>query len=337
MPFLAFDCEGPITLNDNAFEFCSSVIPQGGRFFKQVSRFDDYLADIKKRENYKAGDTLKLILPFLKLFGATNRSLEEFSERTLVLLPKMDEILSKLIKIAPVYIVSTSYKPYLVALRKRIGFPLENVYCTEVDLDAVKISPAEAKILTEVYEKILGFPDIEIPATAKIPEDLPGNLREILDEMEYLFFEKVWNLDSGFFLREVNPIGGKEKAKVLEEISRELNISLSEGFYCGDSITDTDALSLIKEARGVSISFNGNRYALRSAEFYALGYDGEVIGEVVLSFLDNGKDGLYRFRLKDERKEFGLVPGDEEELSTLISRSENIRKRVRGLLIGELG
>ena len=337
MPFLAFDCEGPITLNDNAFEFASAIIPQGGRFFKQISRFDDYLADIKKRENYKAGDTLRLILPFLKLFGATNKALEEFSERTLILLPKMDEILKSLLKNTPVYIISTSYRPYLVALGKRIGFPMENVFCTEVDLDRVKISQAEAKILTEIYERILSFPDIELPPSAKAPHDLPQNLRDILDEMEYLFFEKVWNLDSGVFLREVNPIGGREKAKACEEISKGLSISLSEGFYCGDSITDTEALSLLRKAKGVSLSFNGNRYALRSAEFYALGYDGEVIGEVALSFLNEGKDALYKLKVKEDKKEFGLIPNEEKPLSELISRSEETRKKVRGILIGELG
>ena len=42
------DCEGPLALNDNAFELCREFIkPQGDRFFQQVSRYDDYLAEVE--------------------------------------------------------------------------------------------------------------------------------------------------------------------------------------------------------------------------------------------------------------------------------------------------
>ncbi len=337
MPFLAFDCEGPITLNDNAFEFAQALIPNGGRFFKQISRFDDYLADIKKRENYKAGDTLKLILPFLKLFGATNKQLQEFSQKTLLLLPLMDKVLKRLNELIPVFIISTSYKPYLEALCQKIGFPLEQVFCTEVDLDKIKISTVEKKILSEIYQKIQSYPDLEIPPEAKRPEDLPPELRQIFDEMEEMFFTKIWFLECGIYLREVNPVGGLEKAKACEEISRSLGISLSEGFYCGDSITDMEALNLLREAKGVSLAFNGNRYALRIAEFYALGVNGEIIEKIGLAFLEGGKERLWKIKIKEREFEFSLVPSEGEELKKLITRSENFRKKVRGALIGDLG
>ncbi len=67
-------CEGPLALNDNAFELCREFIkPHGDRFFSQVSRYGDYLADMAKKPEYQAGDTLKLILPFLKAHGADQR------------------------------------------------------------------------------------------------------------------------------------------------------------------------------------------------------------------------------------------------------------------------
>ena len=58
------DCEGPISKNDNAYEITQQVISDGDKFFTQISRYDDVQADILKRQGYKAGDTLKLILPF---------------------------------------------------------------------------------------------------------------------------------------------------------------------------------------------------------------------------------------------------------------------------------
>ncbi|MFQ6074292.1 MAG: hypothetical protein ACE5KC_03635, partial [Candidatus Bathyarchaeia archaeon] len=62
------DCEGPISKNDNAFELATHFIPEGDSFFTLISRYDDILADIVKKPGYKAGDTLKLILPFLKAY-----------------------------------------------------------------------------------------------------------------------------------------------------------------------------------------------------------------------------------------------------------------------------
>ena len=79
---LDIDCEGPLALNDNAFELCREFIkPQGNRFFQQVSRYDAYLAEVAKRPGFKSGDALKLILPFLKAHGLTNARIEAYSQK----------------------------------------------------------------------------------------------------------------------------------------------------------------------------------------------------------------------------------------------------------------
>jgi len=81
------DCEGPISKNDNAMELSEFFIPSGQHFFSIVSKYDDYLADIEKRRGYQAGDTLKLVLPFFKAFGATDEAIRRFSQEHLLLLP----------------------------------------------------------------------------------------------------------------------------------------------------------------------------------------------------------------------------------------------------------
>jgi predicted HAD superfamily phosphohydrolase len=79
------DCEGPLALNDNAFELCRDFIkPQGDRFFQQVNRYDDYLAEVAKQPGYQSGNTLKLILPFLKAHGLTNAQIEAFPADSLM-------------------------------------------------------------------------------------------------------------------------------------------------------------------------------------------------------------------------------------------------------------
>ena len=142
-------------------------------------------------------------------------------------------------------------------------------------------------------------------------------------------------MDVGVFLREVNPIGGEEKAKACLHISEKFLIPLSEGFYSGDSITDSQALLLFKKSNGVALSFNGNRYALRNAEFYALSKRGDVFLELAKKFVENGKQAIEEYKPSDF--EFGRIPEDIAEFEELVKKSEDFRKRVRGEIIGGLG
>ena len=77
------DCEGPLTLNDNAFELCAHFIENGDELFKTLSLYDDYLVDVVKKEGYKAGNTLKLILPFFVLENLKNDDLIDFSKNNI--------------------------------------------------------------------------------------------------------------------------------------------------------------------------------------------------------------------------------------------------------------
>ena len=129
------DCEGPISKNDNAFELMSRIVPRGDRLFTLISRYDDVLADVVKKSGYKAGDTLKLILPFLEAYGATNELLKEYSSQNILLVPGADETLRFINNLMPSFIVSTSYEQYITSLCDIIGFPKENTYCTKLNID----------------------------------------------------------------------------------------------------------------------------------------------------------------------------------------------------------
>ncbi len=72
------DCEGPISKNDNAFELAANFIPNGDKLFANISKYDDVLADVLRKPGYSAGSTLKLILPFFKAYGVTDKQMEEF-------------------------------------------------------------------------------------------------------------------------------------------------------------------------------------------------------------------------------------------------------------------
>jgi energy-converting hydrogenase A subunit R len=172
MRIFVTDCEGPISKNDNAMELAASFVPQGERFFSLLSKYDDYLADVERRPGYKAGDTLRLILPFLKAFGATDKGIEEFSRANILLMPGAAETLRFVRERMPAFIISTSYEPYIRALCEVIDFPFEAAYCTGLALDRYPLPQSEEKYLRKVAEEIAGMPMIEWGQRAAAQSDL---------------------------------------------------------------------------------------------------------------------------------------------------------------------
>ena len=350
MPQLNLDCEGPLTVNDNAFELCETFIPQGGKFFALVSKYDDYLADVEKRPGYKAGDTLKLVLPFLRAYGIDNNTIKEFSKKTLKVLRGAVELLRFASRHWPTYIISTSYCPYLQALCEVSDFPFENVFCTQVDLDSVDLGPQEEKLLQGLAQEIASLPMIELPDGAQSLTDLPPESQKVVLRLEEIFWKILPELKAGRFLEEVNPVGGREKARAVETSLEKSGLSPEEVLYVGDSITDVQAFELVRKAGGGSVSFNGNRYAIRSAEFFALASQSAAIACLMAIFDHGGREALLkesqilsfqpceglpqdlRFWKKDFT--FGKIEGDPAEI---IKKSEDFRRRVRGEAIGALG
>ena len=157
------DCEGPLTLNDNAYELADEFIEDGGKLFKIISRFDDYLVDDVKLENYHAGDTLKLIVPFYKLAGLTNEKMIKFSRENIYLVDGSDDTLRFANELIDSFIVSTSYGQYIEALSNYMEFPFENTYYTKVDVDALSLNEDELSKIAQFKVQILvHFLNLEI-------------------------------------------------------------------------------------------------------------------------------------------------------------------------------
>jgi len=341
---ICIDCEGPLTRNDNALEVSEYFIPQGGRFFSLISRYDDFLADVAKRKGYKAGTTLSLILPFLKAYGATNQGIKEYSASHLLLIPGAKETLSHLNQKMPTFIISTSYQPYIEALCDFVGFPVENTYSTFLDLDRYQISFEEIRRLKALLQEILKLPFIDLSGVRK-KEDLLPLTRRTISRLEEVFQEEIPSLECGKIIKETNPIGGMEKAKAVVDSLKGREVS--QVMYVGDSITDVEALRLVSEGGGISISFNGNSYALKAAQIACISPHTiplEVLGEV---FCEGGKEAVLKLAkkwpqsLKEKLTPISPDPRVEilthENLERLTKESEKMRKEVRGEAVGSLG
>jgi len=353
------DCEGPISKNDNAYELTEHFIPDGDSFFAIVSKYDDVQADIVKRPGYKAGDTLRLILPFLKAYGATNEKIRKFSAEHILLVPGVRDTLRFVSNLMSSFIVSTSYEQYIHALCRVVDFPRENVYCTKLDIDRYRVDNEEVGRLRRLREEITAMPMIEFPNGAVSLNDFSTRDQKTIRRLDEIFWEEIAEMESGVMLEEVNPVGGSEKAHAVEDIVERIGSSLRDAVYVGDSITDVESFRLVGEKGGLTVSFNGNRYAVREAEVAVLSSNTIVTSILADAFGRFGKTHVVRLveewsysALKRHRVTPSLqkriielhpktlpqvemiTPNSKERL---MKESSSFRKTVRGEAIGTLG
>ncbi|MBT8172375.1 HAD hydrolase family protein [Candidatus Bathyarchaeota archaeon] len=353
------DCEGPISKNDNAFELTSNFVQEGDNFFTLISKFDDVLADVIKKPNYKAGDTLRLILPFLKAYGVTDKKIRNFSAKNLLLVPGAKETLTFVRQLMSSFIVSTSYEHYIFALCTLTDFPFENTYCTRLNIDKYQISTDETKRLKELGKWITSLPMIEIPKNANSITKFSKRDQEIIKELNEIFWNEIPKMEIGKILTEIDPIGGTKKARSVENIVNKTNCCFEQVMYVGDSITDAPALKLVKENGGLAVSFNGNKYSVQESNVAVLSTNTLVTSVIAELFSRLGKEGTLKFvnewsisrfteyctvlELVDKKNMLfsGSFPQVEEvtveNVERLIKQSSVFRKTVRGETIGNLG
>ncbi|MGB9936916.1 MAG: hypothetical protein ACPK7O_04300 [Methanobacterium sp.] len=333
------DCEGPISINDNAFELAGHYIEDGERFFTILSKYDDILVDEVKREGYYAGGTLKLIVPFLKAYGATNNEIVEFSKDNVLLIPSAKDTLKFVKEAMPSFIVSTSYSQYIQALCDIIEFPFENTYSTALDIDQYSFSSEDKEKLMEYRKIIMENPDFEV--------------------IDKIFWDDILRLDAHKIMKSVNPVGGEGKKEAVLDIISKFGYLNKDIMYVGDSITDVEPLKFAKEHGGLGISFNGNEFAIKAAEIAIMAdntvmisiiadlfnrYGKEEVMSFIKSYIDNPevaiKDYPITKSLKDAIKNTNLPKIaiiNDKNFENIVDESKTFRNIVRGEAIGALG
>ena len=339
------DCEGPLTLNDNAFELADNFIENGGELFKILSLYDDYLVDVVKKPDYKAGNTLKLILPFFVVENLKNEDLIDFSRNNIYSVNDSKFLLEYLKGTMNTYIVSTSYGQYIEAVSNYMEVPFENTFYTNVNVDELELTDDEIEKIKEYKNSILENPDDY----------------DLFDE---IFFSEISEMGIYDKIREIEVVGGQGKKLAIDEIIERDAINTNEILYIGDSITDVEPLDFARKNNGISISFNGNEYPLKVAEIAIVSPSAiatAVIADIyarhdknnVLEFIDdyNSTENMEKLfddcDIDDEIKKrfFSIFTNGypliqiitDENYENILKESKKMRNDIRGQDIGGLG
>lgn len=364
------DWEGVFGFNDMAFELTKEFHLKGRtageEFFTKISKVDDWWS--LTRDGYHAGTTLVLILPFLKAWGVTDDKMRKYAADNLRLMPGTKETLSNLRKTMPVFVISTTYSNCMIPVAELASIPEENLYCTQVKLDSYQFSSKETQRIGELAEEIDDMPMLDWPDRVSREENLSQEMQKVAKRLYEIFWSESELMGMEAYRRmieEIKVIGGPGKAEAIEDSCQKTGNSLFQTAYTGDSITDTPALTKVRENGGLAISVNGNRYAVRAADIACM-LNHTIVLEILLStFAKGGKDSVLElvrnwswkavedFHLEEnlitrlhqifpeELPSVKIVPTvatmPKSPIESLVEESEAFRKHIRGEVIGKLG
>ena len=319
------DWEGPWILTDFAFELSVTIL-NNATFFENLSKYDDYLAYELKKEGYEAGDTLKLLTPFLVAAGVKNEDVEKLSKLVAKFVPDAKEAMQFLQEKHKPVVISTSYTQYLKKTAEMIGVK-GDLHGTEVDFDKYVLKDNEREEILKAIDTIASLNN--------------GELITYLNN----FFENLKKTNAGKIIDEINAIGGERKKEIVKRYVEDFEID--RVIAIGDSISDYKMLEWVKKHGGLAVSFNGNEYALKHSNF-AIVSDSAISEALIIDlFIRGGIEKIRKFEgeiknypnyfkslfLKSNTKFYFL---DELDYREILNESLSMRKKLRGYA-GSLG
>jgi energy-converting hydrogenase A subunit R len=197
---------------------------------------------------------------------------------------------------------------------------------------------------------------IDIRPAARALEDFSHSDQAAIQRLDEIFWSEFPKMSIGKMVSGVVTVGGAQKAEAICDAVKRLGAELADVMYVGDSITDVEAFKLVRANGGLTVSFNGNSYAVKNAEVAVLSESNIVTAVIADLFCRFGKekaiDALKNWSyeaLKNsgadsallKKLSDGALPKAQivtaQNMEALMKESNEFRKKVRGVAIGRLG
>ena len=250
----AFDLEGPLSPQDNAYEVMQ-LIDNGRALFEVISKYDDYLT-LQNRADYEPGDTLKLIVPFMLVSGTTEEDVKKVSKQAKIVCGAKELIKWLQEDTWDVHIISTSYEQHAYGIASQLGVDYQKVHCTSFPLDSFveMLGDAEKELIKAMQEEILSF-----YFKVGITEEM--RFKVLAAKLDRFFFEQVPRTRIKAIFDQIKVVGGERKVRALMKSIGDIT-AIENTAVTGDSITDYKMLQKVCHNGGLSIVFNGNIFSL---------------------------------------------------------------------------
>jgi energy-converting hydrogenase A subunit R len=319
---ICFDLEGPLSPQDNAYELMGTL-PSGHRVFEVISRYDDILT-LEGRAGYEPGDTLSLIVPFLVYHKLTEADIRKVSDTAKIVdgVPYVIERLKAFGWIAN--IISTSYSQHAHNIGRKIGVPENRIYCTTLPLDSFsqRLTDKERMMIAELEDDILTklYPALDDEEAMK-------------ERLDAFYYGGAFGTNLRELMSSVRVVGGARKVEAVESVSKDTHTDISDMIAVGDSITDYKMLGRVREAGGIAVAFNANKYALPYANVGLATTDMRMLLIVVEASMRGGQkcalDAVAEWEKRQEKfvKDPSKIPDDLIPEDVRLFLETNARKK----------
>ncbi len=284
--------DGPITLNDNAFELCEHFIDEGARFHATLSSYGDFISSTHRNQKSRVGSRSQLFLPFLRANGVNDSKMHEFSRSHIKMTPGAAKTMRFVQELMASFVVSCSYEHHVNEVCDLVGFPFENAYCTKLSMDAIQMDDWEADLLKNYAREIVSLPPIEIPERTRALSDLDPRDQTTINRLDDIFMKEISDLNAYRLVTEVHAIGADEKAASLLDICKKTGVGLEDTIYIGTDSSDVQALQLVRRGGGVSVAYNGSAEAVKEADVKVTSDNSVVTSVITEAFYKSGKDAV---------------------------------------------
>ncbi len=306
-PIVATDLEGPVTVDDYAFEVAAEHLPDGDRAY---SRLSSHCADLIEEYDLRPGNTLRFLPLFLKAHDVAADEVRAVQESAVQLTPRADEVYPDIEQwVGPenFAVVSTSYEHYVQAACDRTGLETDNVFATPFCYEEFELPWQMEATLLNMYQ---GLRNGAAVSELELLDTIDGTAAEELSEA-------------------ITVCGGPGKVEAVEQMRGRDGEEYRTAFI-GDSITDIDALAQTAERPAdFAIAFNGNSYAIDNAEVVVVSETTEPLLDIVDTFLDGGRDAVIDRVAEGQWDTVSLGPAVTSVDDRLYEDSQQMRERVR--------
>ena len=327
---------------------CDRFIRNGGRLFDVLTAYDNIQSYGLECDDRSSGDTLRTMIPFLKANGVTDSSVQKFFTDDMELMPGAN-VIHHINDTMPTAIVSEYYEHHSFAICDALKLPFDSIRCTEVSFDPLTIDKREAGKFREYASEIskLDVPKISSNDDMMYLDGKDQGIIEIIEEILDKMNEADIMIQAGL----INPAGSRDKAHAVMDMRSRTGLHYKDTAYVGSNATDYPAMDAVRTNDGLSLSFNGDGYAVRGSNIAVMSQNSIVAAVILSEFYAGGLEEVYSLvsswdREKLAKKEFSdrhlmnamltafpaklpeAIIVDDDNVDDIMKQSERFRRKL---------